>query len=220
MAFTFSQKVKTIFKLLREPKILSALLSQRDFGYLNDIGWFKSFLSNKSIDINGSPIPWLSYPFIDFITPRFNNELILFEFGSGNSTLFFSNKVRKVISIEHNKEWYEIININKPSNVELILTKSEEVNDYQNYFSVLNHKVDIVIVDGLHRNECMINSINKLSENGVIILDDSERLEYQSGINFILGNGFKSLEFWGIAPTILFKKCTTLFYKSNNCLQV
>jgi hypothetical protein len=39
MAFTFSQKVKTIIKLFNEPKILSALLSQRDFGYLKEVGW-------------------------------------------------------------------------------------------------------------------------------------------------------------------------------------
>ncbi len=78
----------------------------------------------------------------------------------------------------------------------------------------------MIIIDGLHRNECLIEAYEKLSEGGVIILDDSERAEYKQGINFILEKGFKSLEFWGIAPTILFKKCTTVFYKNNNCLQI
>lgn len=220
MAFTFSQKVKTIIKLLNEPKILSALLSQRDFGYLNEIGWFESFKAQKSIDRNGNPIPWFSYPFIDFLTPRLTNDLVLFEFGSGNSTLFFAERVNTVISVEHNKEWYQIVNSTKPSNVKLVQTESDSTFDYLKYFNNLIEKVDIIIVDGLHRNECLINSVNKLSENGVIILDDSERSEYQNGIDFIINNGFKSLEFWGIAPTILFKKCTTVFYKSNNCLKV
>ena len=220
MAFTFSQKIKTVIKLFKEPKILSALLSQRDFGYLNEIGWFESFKALKSIDRKGSPIPWFSYPFIDFLTPRLTKNLVLFEFGSGNSTLFFAERVKNVISVEHNKEWYQIVNSTKPSNVKLVQTESDSVNDYLEYFNNLKEKVDIIIVDGLHRNECLINSINKLSENGVIILDDSERSEYQNGIDFILGNGFKRLEFWGIAPTVLFKKCTTVFYKSNNCLKV
>ncbi len=66
MAFTLSQKIKTVIKLFKEPKILSTVLSQRDFGYLNEIGWFESFKALKSIDRNGSPIPWFSYPFIDF----------------------------------------------------------------------------------------------------------------------------------------------------------
>ncbi|MBK7230079.1 MAG: class I SAM-dependent methyltransferase [Ignavibacteriales bacterium] len=220
MAFTVTQKIKTIAQLIKEPKILSALLSQRSFGYLNEVGWFESFMLLQSIDKNKIPIPWFSYPFIDFLTPRLTKNNVLFEFGSGNSTLFFSSRVKNVISIEHNKEWYNIVSKTKPQNVDLILTQSDSVHDYTNYFSVMDKKIDIIIVDGLHRNECLINSINKLSENGVVILDDSERIEYQQGKEFLLNSNFKGLEFWGIAPTVLFKKCTTLFYKSNNCLQV
>ena len=220
MAFTVSQKIKTILKLVSEPKILSALLSQRSFGYLNEVGWFESFLLLQSVDKNKNPIPWFSYPFIDFLTPRLTKDLVLFEFGSGNSTLFFAKRVKEVISVEHNKEWYQIVNSTKPSNVKLIQTESDSVTDYVGYFSNLKEKVDIIIVDGLLRNECLINSINKLSENGVIILDDSERNEYEQGKDFLLNNNFNSIEFWGIAPTVLFKKCTTLFYKSNNCLGV
>ena len=80
--------------------------------------------------------------------------------------------------------------------------------------------MDIIIVDGIHRNECLIEAVSKLSQSGIIILDDSERPEYKIGIDFILKNGFKSLDFWGIAPTILFKKCTTVFYRNINCLKI
>ncbi len=220
MAFTISQKIKTIAKLFKEPKVLSALLSQREFGYLNEIGWFESFKSNRSIDKNRRPIPWFSYPFIDFLTPRLTQDLVLFEFGSGSSTSFFAERVKQVISIEHNKEWFEIVNKTKPNNVKLILTDSDSIDDYLNYLNNLKEKVDVVIVDGLHRNECLTYALEKLSENGVIVLDDSERSEYKKGIESVIGRGFKKLEFWGIAPTVLFKKCTTVFYKSNNCLKV
>jgi hypothetical protein len=220
MAFTISQKIKTIVKLFSEPKVLSALLSQREFGYLNEIGWFESFKSNRSIDKNGRQIPWFSYPFIDFLGTRLTKDLVLFEFGSGSSTSFFAERVKQVISIEHNKEWFEIVNKTKPNNVKLILTDSDSVDDYLNYLTKLNEKIDVVIVDGLHRNECLINASEKLSEYGVIILDDSERSEYKKGRESVVGRGFKKLEFWGIAPTVLFKKCTTVFYKSNNCLRI
>ncbi|MCU0342233.1 MAG: class I SAM-dependent methyltransferase [Ignavibacterium sp.] len=220
MAFTFHQKIRTILKLLHEPKVLSALLSQREFGYLNEIGWFESFNALKSIDGNGNPLPWFSYPFIDFLTPRITKDLVVFEFGSGSSTSFFAERVKKVISIEHNNEWFEIVNKSRPKNVELILTDSDSANDYLNYFIALKDKADIVIVDGLHRNECLIKACDNLSSNGVIILDDSERPEYKIGIESITERGFKRLEFWGIAPTVLFKKCTTVFYKCDNCLKV
>jgi hypothetical protein len=220
MAFTISQKVKTIIRILKEPKSLSALLSQRDFGYLLEVGWFESFKSLRSIDKNGNPIPWFSYPFIDFLTPRLSKELTVFEFGSGNSTIFFAERVKKVISIEHNKEWYQIVNKSKPENVDLILTKSDSSKDYLDAFKNMNVFADVIIVDGIHRIDCLKVAIEKLSEKGVIILDDSERNEYKAGIDFVLQKEFKSLDFWGIAPTILFKKCTTVFYKSSNCLDI
>ena len=74
MAFTFSQKVKTIIRLLREPKNLSAIISQREFGYLLEVGRFESFKSLKSIDKNRKPISWLIYPFIDFLTPDYRKR--------------------------------------------------------------------------------------------------------------------------------------------------
>lgn len=220
MAFTFHQKIGTILKLFNEPKVLSALLSQREFGYLNEIGWFESFKALKSIDGNGNPLPWFSYPFIDFLTPRITKDLVVFEFGSGNSTLFFADKVRKVISIEHNKDWYHIVSKTKPSNVELVQAETDSIKDYLQYFINLNDKPDIVIVDGLHRNECLIKACDNLSSNGVIILDDSERHEYKIGIESITGRGFKGLEFWGISPGYLYRKSTTVFYRNNNCINI
>ena len=220
MAFTFNQKVKTIIRLLREPKNLSALLSQRDFGYLLEVGWFESFKSRKSINQDGEPIPWFSYPFIDFLTPRLSKELTVFEFGSGNSTLFFAKKVKKIISVEHNKDWYQIVEKTKPGNVDLIITKSDSSEDYLEYIIDMKEVVDVIIIDGLHRIDCLKVGVEKLSDKGVIVLDDSERDEYKVGIDFVLQKEFKSLEFWGIAPTVLFKKCTTVFYKNNNCLKI
>ena len=220
MAFTFSEKIKVIGKLLREPKVLSALLSQRDFGYLLEIGWFNSFKSHKSVDKNGKPIPWFSYPFIDFLTPRLSKELTVFEFGSGNSTLFFAERVKKVISIEHNNEWYQIVSKAKPDNVDLILTKSDSSENYLDYIKTMNEVVDVIIVDGLHRIDCLKAAIEKLSGMVVIILDDSERDEYKAGIDFVLQSGFKSLQFWGISPGYLYRKSTTVFYGTLNCFNI
>ena len=84
----------------------------------------------------------------------------------------------------------------------------------------MNEVVDVIIVDGLHRIDCLKVGVEKLSDKGVIVLDDSERNEYKAGIDFVLQKEFKSLDFWGIAPTVLFKKCTTVFYKSTNCLKI
>ena len=220
MAEKFTKKIKTVFKLAFEPKLLKALLSLRQSQYLVDIGWINSFKLKSPVDKNNNPIPWVTYPFIDFITPRLNNDMMIFEFGSGNSTLFYSKRVKKVVAVEHNIEWYEKLKSNLPNNVEMIHKKLDSQNNYSNSILGINEKFDIVFIDGEERNECMKICVAALKENGVIVLDDSEREEYTEGIEYLSSKSFKRIDFWGISAGYLNRKATTVFYKSNNCLGI
>jgi Methyltransferase domain len=220
MAVPFGKKVITIVKLFTEPQILSSLLSLRSYGYLSEVGWFNALKTKSSVDQNSKPIPWVTYPFLDFINERLNRNLEVFEFGSGNSTLFFSRQVGQITSAEHNTKWYDYLIRKIPENVKLILTNSDNEEDYIGSLSNGNKKFDIIFIDGIHRVTCCNISINFLNSQGVIILDDSERDEYKSGIEYIIKNGFKRIDFWGISPGYLFKKSTTIFYKDNNCLDI
>jgi hypothetical protein len=205
---------------MAEPKVLSALLSLRNSGYLLDTGWFFSFSSGKPVDSNKNPIPWFTYPAIDFITNRLNNNLDVLEFGSGNSTLYFAGKVKTVTTVEHNSDWYSKLNSIATEKVNLVLSPSDSVKDYVGVVESINKNFELIIIDGLHRNECVATATDRLTEKGVIILDDSERDEYKDGLGYLNEKGFKRLDFWGISAGILFKKCTTVFYKQSNCLDI
>ena len=61
----------------------------------NKAGWKKSFFDGFSQDENSAPLPWMTYPFIDFIPSKLNRNTTIFEFGCGSSTLFFAKKVKK-----------------------------------------------------------------------------------------------------------------------------
>ncbi|HAY33007.1 MAG TPA: FkbM family methyltransferase [Bacteroidetes bacterium] len=221
MAVSFSDKLKTFVELLFDNKTLSALISQKHSGYLKDIGWFESFNTKLSIDKNSSPIPWTTYPFIDFISNRLTNKISIFEYGSGNSTMFWSLYVKQVVSVEHDKGWFETTKkvSGNSKNIHIIYAEPT-LEKYVGSIKNTNQLFDIIMIDAIHRNECLIAAVDFLTEQGLIILDDSERLEYSEGIQFLKSRGFKELPFWGIAPTILFKKCTTIFYKDNNCLGI
>lgn len=218
MSVSIKEKIKTICKLFLEPKTLSALVSQRYTGYLIDVGWFNSFKRKNALDKENNPIPWFTYPIIDFISDRLSKNLEVLEFGAGNSTLFFALRVKTVVSIENNQEWYKKISQISPTNVTIFLESN--LDNYSKKALDLNKKFDVIIIDGDNRNSCIFNSISVLSEGGVIILDDSEREEYEIGNSFLTQNDFKRINFWGIAPGILFKKCTTIFYKCDNCLGI
>ena len=213
-------KLKAFATLLTKPDRLKALLSYGHKGYLASIGWFNSFDNQQAMDRDGKPLPWVTYSFIDFITPRLNKELTIFEYGSGSSTLFYAKNVKRVVSVEHDQAWINKIIKDKPANSEMIFSKLEPNGEYANKANSLGEKFDIIIVDGRDRVNCCKNSIQALSPEGVIVLDDSEREKYDEARVFLKNKGFKELSFSGIAPGLFYLKATSVFYKSENCLQI
>ena len=199
---------------------LRALLSFGVKGYLAEIGWFKAFQTKSPVDQDGNPIPWVTYSFIDFISDRIKKDHTIFEFGSGNSTWFYARNAGRVVSVEHDKAWYNKILNTKPENSEMIYCELEPNGAYSRMPVERGERFDIIIVDGRDRVNCCINCLPALSDRGVVVLDDSEREFYAPAVKFLLENGFKHLSFSGISPGLFYRKSTSVFYKPNNCLEV
>lgn len=173
----------------------------------------------------------MTYPFIEFITAKLQPHHRIFEFGSGSSTLFFAPKVQKVVALESNKKWREIMQIKLrelgAKNVELILMEDALENPaYENFaknyvlppkenqkLTESEAKFDFIIVDSLKRFNCAQNSINALKPGGMLILDDSERPNYKKVFDFFADLGFQKQDFVGIAPGQFRLKNTTIFWK-------
>ena len=213
-------KLKAFATLLKKPDRLKALLSYGHKGYLANIGWFTSFDNQQATDNNGEPLPWVTYSFIDFIKPRLHKNLSIFEFGSGSSTLFYAKYVKRVVSVEHDEAWYNKIVKNKAKNAEMIFSKLEPGGEYSKKAAALAELFDIIIVDGRDRVNCCMNSVAALTPAGVIVLDDSERPEYDKARAFLKEAGFKELSFSGISPGLFYLKATSVFYKTENCLHI
>jgi hypothetical protein len=213
-------KISSLLRVLTQPDRLKALLSYNQKGYLNDIGWFKAFESHSPVDGEGNPIPWVTYSFIDFIKERLRKQHTIFEFGSGNSTFFYAKYAGLVVSVEHDKDWFEKIVKSKPENSEMIFCELVKGGDYCHMPVKLEEKFDIIIVDGRDRVNCCKQAVNALSASGVVVLDDSERDKYKQAVDFLIISGFKHLSFSGISPGLFYRKSTSVFYKSDNCLGI
>jgi hypothetical protein len=213
-------KLQAFTTLLSKPDRLKALLSFGHKGYLNSIGWFKAFDHKQAMDADGQALPWVTYSFIDFIKPRLNNTLRVFEYGSGSSTLFYALRVLKVVSVEHDKNWHDKIKSSSPRNAEMIFTELHPNGDYSRKAATIGEKFDIIIVDGRDRVNCCTYSVDALSPSGVLVLDDSERPEYEPARTFLKLKGFKELSFSGISPGLFYLKATSVFYRSDNCLDI
>ena len=213
-------KISSLVKILSRPSRLKSLLSFDSKGYLKEIGWFKAFDTKSPVDGEGNPIPWVTYSFIDFIKEKLNKQHTIFEFGSGNSTFFYAKYAGIVVSVEHDKDWYDKIVSTKPENAEMIFCELVRGGDYCKMPVKLEEKFDIIIVDGRDRVNCCKQAVDALSANGVVVLDDSEREQYRSGVDFLMKSGFKHLSFSGISPGLFYRKSTSVFYKSDNCLGI
>ena len=185
----------------------------------NKTGWEKSFFHGFSQDENGDPVPWMTYPAIEFLKNNLNKNHEIFEFGCGASTLFFSRIVKKVVGLETNKRWFEIIQnmLAEKSRNNIVITLMEdglENNNYQSFAKNCGQKFDFIIIDSLKRFECAKNVIEALKPDGRIILDDSERKNYKKIFDFFAENNFQKQNFFGIAPGQLRIKNTTIFSKN------
>ncbi|MBB3696186.1 FkbM family methyltransferase [Flammeovirga yaeyamensis] len=211
----------TLIDLLQKQSLLKVLLHANYLvkkGFLKQIGWNESIKSFSSIDQNGSYIPWFTYSAIHFLKQRDLSKLNLFEYGSGNSTLWFSDRCQSVHSVEHDKDWYMKIKNNIPSNVKYVFKSLEE--NYEDTVLESPNLFDIVVIDGRKRVKCAYASLEKLSDNGVIIWDNSDREIYNEGYEMLIKKGFKRLDFYGLAPSCGDHSLTSIFYRKDNCLDI
>ena len=198
---------------------LARSLMTSDNSYLNQTGYLDSKVNSSLKDAKGEYIPWMNYPIVAFFKKHLHKNIKVFEYGSGASTFFFAERCKSVVSIEHDQGWYEHVSkeINTLKNVDLKLVALDA--DYDKAIEK-EGKFDFVVVDGRKRVECATHALDFLTEEGVVILDDSNRERYQSLFPFFENNGFRHLTFEGLKPTGFKNVTTTVFYRTNNCLNI
>lgn len=213
-------KFTALVHLLLRPRKLQVALGLSYKGYFAGRGWFEAYEKKQSIGKNNEPLPWVTYSFIDFIQDRISDKHHIFEYGSGNSTLFYAERAATVISVEHDKGWFDSIRTTSPANAELLFCELDKDGEYARKAVALNKKFDLVIVDGRDRVNCCKYGMHALTENGVLILDDSDRKNYHPARVLLKENGFRELSFSGVAPGVSTEKTTSVFYKTDNCLGI
>ena len=179
--------------------------------------WWEEFF----VDEQKMHKPWWTVAAVEFVTPRLTKEMTVFEYGCGNSTLYFSQYVKQVISAEHDKEWYQKMLAICPDNVMLHLRESVDDGQYAKTITEQNCKFDIVLVDGADRDTCIYHAINQIKANGVIIVANAEMDYCAVGVKYLLDNGFKKINCEGAVYGAPFARNeTAIFYKDKNCLGI
>lgn len=212
-----------IKNILRANRFTSKILEAYFFSkkYLEPQGWFESRYLHQPMDENGNPIPWLTYSSIHFISQKLNlRPMNVFEYGSGNSTLWFASRVKKITSIENDKDFYTTM-LAKMGSIPNISYELKTLKDnYSSKILEYDNEFDILIIDGRERIQCTKNGLKALKKDGIIIFDNSDRTKYQEAYAFIEKNQFKKLEFKGVGPIGHGEWITTIYYRTDNCFEI
>lgn len=177
--------------------------------------------TGKPVQKSGNELPWFTYSFIAFLEERIHSEMSVFEYGSGNSTLWFNKKGCALVSVEHDKKWYAHMQPRLGSNPKIEYHwRDLESKDYSQEILNYSRAFDIIVLDGRDRVNCCLNALNALKDDGIIIWDNSDRKEYSEGYQFLESNNFKRLDFHGLGPINSGTWSTSVFYRKNNCLHI
>lgn len=195
-------------------RVSTGVLTPFAFSYQS--GHFLSSLKSKAVDNHGVALPWYTYPAIDFLRYKHFSDRSVLEFGSGQSTLWWSERAKTVLSFEDDESWYQSLLKHVPANVRLILsdTAGSKVESEVN-----GMHFDIIVIDGLDRLACAEKSAALLAEDGAIILDNSEGYWGRDGeypiISLFRERGFSRVDFYGHAPGVILPSCTSLFFRDS-----
>lgn len=127
--------------------------------------------------------PWMSDDEIDLIVKYLNKEDIVIEWGSGGSTYYFPQFVKKYYSIEHDEKWFGEVNQNLSPNVEYHfvglnspltdLTQKYQIQTYVDFVDTLGiEKFDKVLIDGRGRGWCAEKVLPYLKEDSIVFIHD------------------------------------------------
>jgi len=176
-------------------------------------GLLRSITTELPLDGEGAPIPWYTYPVIDYLNQLDFSRCSILEFGAGHSTLFWSKLASKVVCIERSQSWYsQVAKEIDNNNVELLLVDGDL--EYIEFLSSIQKKqFDIVIIDGRDRFHTVTQVYDVINNGGILIFDNSDW--YPASCSFLRNKNFSQIDFCGFGPINNYTWCTSIFFKGS-----
>lgn len=173
-------------------------------------GYFRSVIRGAPVAADGEPLPWFTYPAIEYLMQFNFSDKRVFEYGAGNSSLFWAARAREVVAVESDRQWFNRISSICPSNLHLGFHVDKD--DYVSFLTRQEGKFDVIVIDGQWRNACAAICDTYLNGNGMVIIDNSDR--HYKGCDLLREKGYFQIDFNGFSPINRYASTTSLLLKS------
>lgn len=177
-------------------------------------GYYRSAIKREAVTRSGKPLPWYTYPCIDFLKHRNYKDKVILELGGGQSTLWWAARANHVVTLEGDWSWYEKLSKKVPNNVSLgyVSMESSErnVSDVKRLLNEGKYtSFDVIVIDGLYRYEMIEVAMNWLSSDGIVICDNAEGYGFYEGLK---ATRLSRVVFFGNAPGVVLPHATSIVF--------
>lgn len=155
--------------------------------------------------------PWWPYDAAAWLQGQLPRGARVFEYGGGGSTLWLEDQGAAVSVVEHDETWCRQLSQALAPGTELLIRGIDAVGCigsavsggfFDSYVAAIDAQpdasLDLVIVDGRARVNCVQRAIGKVRAGGMLLLDDSDRGRYQSAVALLAR--WERYIFTGIKP--------------------
>lgn len=190
-----------------------------------DSGWLRSILKSRIERQDGRSLPWLSYPAIHFLDSLDLSGAHVFEFGSGNSTLYWrdrmsSGEVRRYVGLEANWDYWSSMCRKDGFYRDNVTLRAGSVLSSYLYFAesqafVAERPFDVTVVDGpllTHRSQELEAAAKITDSTGFIVVDDAQWMG-ETLTEFCARHHFYRIDFAGHAPAVSYTKITSILFR-------
>ena len=119
--------------------------------------------------------PWLGYRAVKHLRKLIRPDWRVLEFGSGMSTLLLVRACAHVVSVESDLNWYnQTREILARDGIENIDYRFRDTGSYNSHPDLSPHHFDLIVIDGIARDESAKLAIQLVRPGGYVFYDNSD----------------------------------------------
>lgn len=156
-------------------------------------------------------MPFWPYKAIEWVAAALPEQPRVFEYGGGGSTLWLEDRGATLTVTEHDEEWHRALADRLAPGTTLLFRPPASVGSitsawvpgyFDDYVGAIDGQsdgsLDLAIVDGRARVECVSRAMPKVKPGGLLLFDDANRFRYRPAVKGL--TGWERHVFTGLKP--------------------